>query len=122
MPLKPQADRAAARILTQEEPKEESEQIGRSEVRQVFLAGVTDGRFCDGVPKARLTLATGAPVRPSPDLSVRRRKPVVSVAEADPTAFFFNPPQGRPLRRVPLRGTERRGTWGVRGPRACARG
>ena len=31
MPLKQQADRAAARIPTQEEPKEESEEIGRSE-------------------------------------------------------------------------------------------
>jgi len=31
MPLKPQADRAAARIPTQEEPKEESEETGRSE-------------------------------------------------------------------------------------------
>jgi hypothetical protein len=31
MPSKPQADRAAARIPTQEEPKEESEETGRSE-------------------------------------------------------------------------------------------
>ena len=78
-------------------------------VWQFFLAGVTDGRFCDGVPKARLTLATGA----SPWSAWQKR----------PQRFlFFNPPQGRPPRQAPLRGTERRGTWGVRGPRACGRG